>query len=48
MYDGFLQTKAVRDGDSWVINGTKMWITNGAVNDTQTGDMFLVYARTPV
>jgi len=23
-----------------------MWITNGAVNDTDTGDVFLVYART--
>ena len=24
------QTKAVRDGDEWVINGTKAWITNAA------------------
>ncbi len=24
------RTKAVRDGDSWVINGAKMWLTNGA------------------
>lgn len=23
-----------------------MWITNGAVNDTETGDVVLVYART--
>jgi isovaleryl-CoA dehydrogenase len=43
-----MQTKAVRDGDSYVLNGTKMWITNGAVTDNDTGDMFLVYARTPV
>jgi alkylation response protein AidB-like acyl-CoA dehydrogenase len=25
------RTSAVRDGDSWVINGTKRWITNGNV-----------------
>src|SRR5580692_10566908 len=23
-----MTTRAVRDGDSWVLNGTKMWITN--------------------
>ena len=23
-----------------------MWITNGAINETETGDTFLVYART--
>ena len=27
------KTTAVRDGDSWVINGTKNWITNGPVAD---------------
>jgi len=37
--------KKQADG-SYVLNGTKMWITNGAVNDTETGDIFLVYART--
>jgi len=41
-----LSTKAEASGDDFVINGSKMWITNGAVNDTETGDMFLVYART--
>ena len=25
-----IRTTAVRDGDSWVINGCKMWLTNGA------------------
>ena len=28
-----LRTKAVRDGDEWVINGTKVFITNGSVAD---------------
>ena len=27
------RTTAVRDGDEWVINGTKMWITNGPICD---------------
>jgi len=27
------KTTAVRDGDTWVINGTKNWITNGPVAD---------------
>lgn len=28
-----IQTRAVRDGDDYVINGGKMWITNGAQGD---------------
>lgn len=32
---------AKRDGDSWVLNGTKCWITHGA-----TGDIAVVIART--
>ncbi|HMS13142.1 MAG TPA: acyl-CoA dehydrogenase family protein [Microthrixaceae bacterium] len=28
-----LRTKAVRDGDEWVINGTKLYITNGTQAD---------------
>ncbi|WP_338675396.1 acyl-CoA dehydrogenase family protein [Streptomyces sp. SCSIO 30461] len=31
-----LRTKAVRDGDDWVINGTKAWITHGGVADFYT------------
>ena len=27
-----MKTRAVRDGDSWVLNGTKCWITGAAVN----------------
>jgi isovaleryl-CoA dehydrogenase len=41
-----MQTTAARDGDHWVLNGAKMWITNGAVSDTELGDVFLVYANT--
>lgn len=29
-----LRTKAVLDGDEWVLNGTKVWISNGSVADT--------------
>jgi glutaryl-CoA dehydrogenase len=28
-----MRTHAVRDGSDWVLNGTKMWITNGSVAD---------------
>ncbi|MDP7005441.1 MAG: acyl-CoA dehydrogenase family protein [Phycisphaerales bacterium] len=30
---GTMRTKAVKDGDDWVINGAKMWITNGTIAD---------------
>ncbi|MFE5602999.1 acyl-CoA dehydrogenase family protein [Streptomyces coelicoflavus] len=36
-----LRTKAVRDGDAWVITGTKAWITHGGIADFCT-----VMART--
>lgn len=36
----------VMDDGSYCLNGSKMWITNGAINDTELGDAFLVYART--
>lgn len=36
-----MATRAVREGDHYVLNGTKMFITNGPI-----GDVFLVYART--
>ncbi|MEU9196935.1 acyl-CoA dehydrogenase family protein [Streptomyces hundungensis] len=38
---GNLTTKAVRDGDSYVINGAKMFITNGT-----WADVVLLFART--
>jgi acyl-CoA dehydrogenase len=36
-----LRTRAARDGDSWVINGTKTFITNGVY-----ADIYVVAART--
>ncbi|ELY61942.1 acyl-CoA dehydrogenase family protein [Natronococcus jeotgali] len=36
-----LSTRAKKDGDEWVINGNKMWITNGTV-----GDYFVVLCET--
>lgn len=33
---GATRTTAARDGDEWIINGTKMWITNGAIADFAT------------
>ena len=30
---GGMVTKAVRDGDDWILNGSKMWITNGSIAD---------------
>ncbi|MEO0422859.1 MAG: acyl-CoA dehydrogenase family protein [Pseudomonadota bacterium] len=50
-----MKTHARRDGDDWVINGAKMWITNGAIADVavvwaQTDDGirgFLVEKGTP-
>src|SRR5215216_3733285 len=36
-----MRTRAKRDGDEWVINGTKMWITNGSV-----ADVAVVWAQT--
>jgi alkylation response protein AidB-like acyl-CoA dehydrogenase len=31
-----MKTRAVRDGDDWVLNGTKMWITNAGVSEYYT------------
>jgi glutaryl-CoA dehydrogenase len=38
---GAMRTTAKRDGDGWVLNGTKMWITNGSL-----ADVAVVWART--
>ena len=31
-----MKTRAVRDGDDWVLNGTKRWITNAGVSELYT------------
>ena len=38
---GNMKTTAVKDGDDWIINGTKNWITHG-----KTGDIAVVVCRT--
>ena len=40
-----MKTTAEKDGDEWVLNGRKMWITNGAIEKGELGDVFLVYAK---
>jgi alkylation response protein AidB-like acyl-CoA dehydrogenase len=38
---GNMKTTAVKDGNDWIINGTKCWITHG-----KSGDVAVVVART--
>jgi alkylation response protein AidB-like acyl-CoA dehydrogenase len=35
-------TTAVKEGDHWVLNGNKLWITNGGI-----ADFFTIFAKTP-
>jgi alkylation response protein AidB-like acyl-CoA dehydrogenase len=37
-----IKTVAVREGDHWVLNGNKLWVTNGGI-----ADYFTVFAKTP-
>jgi glutaryl-CoA dehydrogenase len=37
-----MRTTAVRDGDNWLLNGEKTWITSGT-----SADVAIVWARTP-
>lgn len=39
---GALRCKAELDGDEWIINGTKMWVTNGV-----RSSLVMLLARTP-
>ena len=39
---GGMRSRAVKDGDHYVLNGEKTWITNGTI-----ADVALVWARTP-
>jgi isovaleryl-CoA dehydrogenase len=41
-----LSTRAKRDGDFYVLDGTKTFITNGGIDDQTLGDCFVVYAAT--
>ena len=38
---GSMRTRARRDGDEWVLDGQKMWITNGSI-----ADVAVVWAQT--
>jgi glutaryl-CoA dehydrogenase len=38
---GSMRTHARRDGSNWILNGSKMWITNGTI-----ADLAIVWART--
>ena len=38
---GGMLTRAVRDGDEWVLNGSKMWITTGSM-----ADVAIIWAKT--
>ena len=38
---GAMRTNARRDGGDWILNGSKMWITNGSI-----ADVAVVWART--
>src|SRR5246127_2510654 len=40
---GGMRTNARRDGSDWILNGSKMWITNGTI-----ADIAIVWARTDV
>ncbi|MFZ1862927.1 MAG: acyl-CoA dehydrogenase family protein [Polyangiales bacterium] len=37
-----IKTTAVKEGDHWVLNGNKLWVTNGGI-----ADYFTVFAKTP-
>lgn len=42
-----MKSTAVKQGDHYILNGRKMWITNGTVDDNKTScDFVWVYAKT--
>ena len=44
---GGMTTRCKRDGDNWIINGNKMWITNGSIDEDGTpADLVWLYAKT--
>jgi isovaleryl-CoA dehydrogenase len=38
-----MKTNAVKSGNKWILNGNKMWITNGP-----DADVLVVYAKTDI
>ena len=38
-----MRTSAKQDGDNYILNGNKMWITNGAIDKNELGDVFFWY-----
>ena len=41
-----MKSRAELRGDHYLLNGRKMWITNGCLDEKTPGDLFLVYAKT--
>lgn len=42
-----MHSTAEKDGDDYILNGRKMWITNGTIDENKTScDVVLVYAKT--
>jgi isovaleryl-CoA dehydrogenase len=41
-----MRTRAKRDGETYVLEGTKTFITNAGVDEETVGDAFIVYAAT--
>lgn len=41
-----MRTRARREGDAYVLDGRKTFITNGGVDEDTLGDVFIVYAMT--
>jgi len=41
-----MRTRARRDGEVYVLDGVKTWITNGGIAEDTLGDAFIVYAAT--
>lgn len=37
-----MKSKAIKKGNKWILNGTKLWITNGS-----EADVLIIYAKTP-
>src|SRR5512147_3075435 len=41
-----INSRAPRDGDHYILDGRKIFITNAPIHDSTLGDVFLVYAFT--